>query len=82
MSEIIVHLFCFTAVLFEMFKPFLGEKCIQYANGSDGRARRHLYDQVLTHDAIKKYFLQFQEVLTWGSTDCVFSSPKPKFGSR
>ena len=55
-----------------MFKPFIGEKCIQYANGSDGRARRHLYDQVLTHDAIKKYFLQFQEVLTWGLTFCVF----------
>ena len=56
-----------------MFKPFIGEKCIQYANGSDGRARRHLYDQVLTHDSIKKYFLQFQEVLTWGSTFCVFA---------
>ena len=51
-----------SAVLFEMFMPLIGQKCIQYANGTDGRARRHLYDKVLTHDAVKRYFLQFQEV--------------------
>lgn len=56
------HVFDRPMVLFEEFIPLIGIKCIQYANGTEGRARRHLYDKVLTHDAVKRYFLQFQEV--------------------
>ncbi|XP_060554899.1 cytochrome P450 20A1-like [Ruditapes philippinarum] len=48
--------------LFEMFEPLIGAKCIQYANGEDGRARRNLYDKCLTHGAINKYFMTFQEI--------------------
>ncbi|KAL4222448.1 hypothetical protein ACF0H5_018487 [Mactra antiquata] len=48
--------------LYELFKPLIGAKCIQYANGTEGRARRQLYDKCLTHDAVKKYFLDFQEI--------------------
>lgn len=56
------HVFDRPPLLFQMFEPLIGKKCIQYANGEDGRARRHLYEKVLTHDAIKRYFLEFQNV--------------------
>ncbi|WAQ93639.1 CP20A-like protein [Mya arenaria] len=42
--------------------PLIGMKCIQYANGQEGRARRRHYDTVFTHEATKKYFLDFQEI--------------------
>ncbi|XP_053373354.1 cytochrome P450 20A1-like [Mercenaria mercenaria] len=48
--------------LFELFEPLIGAKCIQYANGEDGRARRNLYDKCLTHEATHKYFIIFQEI--------------------
>lgn len=48
--------------LFQLFEPLIGPKSIQYANGTDGRARRDLYDKCLTAGAIRKYFLTFQEI--------------------
>ncbi|KAL3872161.1 hypothetical protein ACJMK2_040108 [Sinanodonta woodiana] len=48
--------------LFNFFEPLDGPKCIQYANGSDGRNRRAIYDKALSHDAIRKYYQSFQEV--------------------
>ncbi|XP_052805884.1 cytochrome P450 20A1-like [Mya arenaria] len=47
---------------FRLFEPLIGMKCIQYANGQEGRARRRHYDTVFTHEATKKYFLDFQEI--------------------
>ncbi|KAK3588054.1 hypothetical protein CHS0354_012100 [Potamilus streckersoni] len=48
--------------LFKLFEPMIGPKCIQYANGSDGRSRRTLYDKALSHDANRNYYQSFQEV--------------------
>ncbi|XP_052251216.1 cytochrome P450 20A1-like [Dreissena polymorpha] len=48
--------------LFMMFEPVFSLKSIQFANGEDGRARRKHYDTVFTHEAMKRYFLDFQEV--------------------
>ena len=48
--------------VFQMFEPLIGTKCIQYANGAEGRARRKAYDKCLTADSIHKYFGLFQEV--------------------
>ncbi|KAL4227899.1 hypothetical protein ACF0H5_013340 [Mactra antiquata] len=59
--------------LFEMFKPFFGAKSITYANGDEWKSRRQMYDKCLTHNAVKKYYTDFQEIAnnivkTWEAT--------------
>ena len=54
--------FMLAAKVFDMFKPFLGEKCLQYSVGEDGDKRRCHYDKGLNHDAIKMYFPEIQQV--------------------
>ncbi|OWF40771.1 cytochrome P450 20A1-like [Mizuhopecten yessoensis] len=48
--------------LFKMFEPLIGPKSIQFANKSDGRARRHLYDTAFSHDNTKRYYQTYQDV--------------------
>lgn len=48
--------------VFDMFKPFLGEKSLQYSVGEDGDKRRCHYDKGLNHDSIKMYFPEIQQV--------------------
>ncbi|XP_014680332.1 PREDICTED: cytochrome P450 20A1-like, partial [Priapulus caudatus] len=50
------HVFDRPALLFKMFEPLVGSKCIQFANGEDGRHRRAVYDQYFTADAVATYF--------------------------
>ena len=54
--------FMLAAKVFDMFKPFLGEKSLQYSVGEDGDKRRCHYDKGLNHDAIKMYFPEIQQV--------------------
>ncbi|KAJ8313733.1 hypothetical protein KUTeg_008294 [Tegillarca granosa] len=48
--------------LFKLFEPFIGTASIQYANGKDGRNRRNHYDKPLSHESLKQYYNDFQEV--------------------
>ncbi|XP_062570148.1 cytochrome P450 20A1-like [Saccostrea cucullata] len=48
--------------LFELFKPLIGEKSIQYANKAEGRRRRKCYDSVLAHDYLHHYYPAIQEI--------------------
>ena len=56
------NFFTVTAALFEQFEPLIGIKSIQYANWSEGRARRNHYDQALNYEAVKNYYHQMQHV--------------------
>ncbi|XP_006818256.1 cytochrome P450 20A1-like, partial [Saccoglossus kowalevskii] len=49
------------AVLFENIKPLVGPDSITYANGEDGKRRRHDYDLSFSYDAIKNYYSRFYE---------------------
>ncbi|XP_033762755.1 cytochrome P450 20A1-like [Pecten maximus] len=48
--------------LFKMFEPLIGPKSLQFANKSDGRTRRHVYDGAFSHDTIKSYYQTYQDV--------------------
>ncbi|XP_048237190.1 cytochrome P450 20A1-like [Haliotis rufescens] len=48
--------------LFRLFEPLIGAKCIQYANGGDGRARRTAYDKSFSHEELKMYYPNLQKV--------------------
>lgn len=49
-------------LLFKMFEPLIGPKSIQYANKTDGRTRRSLYDGAFSHETIKSYYQVYQDV--------------------
>ena len=69
---------CVTDDLFLIFEPLITMDSIQYANGSDGRQRRKLYDQSYTHQAIIDYYDTFQQVLVTfiytSSLRCLYNS--------
>lgn len=48
--------------LFMLFEPLINHKCIQYANGAEGRKRRGLYDGYFSYDAIKSYYTCLQKL--------------------
>ncbi|XP_035826942.1 cytochrome P450 20A1-like [Aplysia californica] len=50
------------AELFLSFKVLSGSSSLQYANGSEGRRRRKAYDRPFSHENLKKYFPEFQEI--------------------
>ena len=56
--------FYFADDLFLLFEPLITMDSIQFANGTDGRKRRKLYDQSYTHQAIIEYYDCFQKVLS------------------
>ena len=47
---------------FLLFESLMTMDSIQFANGSDGRQRRKVYDQAYTHQAIQQYYEVFQKV--------------------
>ncbi len=49
--------------MFLLFEPLITMASIQYANDSDGRQRRKLYDQAYSHRAIRDYFDVFRKVV-------------------
>ncbi|XP_067649589.1 cytochrome P450 20A1-like [Haliotis asinina] len=48
--------------LFQLLEPLIGAKCIQYANGSDGRGRRAVFDKSFSHEELKIYYPCLQKV--------------------
>ena len=48
--------------LFLLFEPLITMDSIQYANGTDGRQRRKLFDQSYSHQSIVDYYSTFQRV--------------------
>ncbi|KAL5007031.1 hypothetical protein ScPMuIL_015837 [Solemya velum] len=56
------HVFDRPPELFSLFEPFIGSKSIQYANGSDGRARRQNYDKAFTKEQIRGYYSTLKEI--------------------
>ncbi|XP_005090890.1 cytochrome P450 20A1 [Aplysia californica] len=50
------------AELFKSFEGLLGSSSLMYANGSEGRRRRKTYDRMFSHESLKKYLSEFQEV--------------------
>ena len=46
-----------------MYEPLWGPKSLPYAVGDDGKRRRQHYDKAFDHDAVKKYFLEIQQVM-------------------
>jgi len=52
----------FPAELFQLFQSLIGPKSIQFANKCDGRRRRDCYGKVFSHEHIKAYYHQVQEV--------------------
>jgi hypothetical protein len=49
-------------LLFEAFSDLIGNKSIQYANGAEGRKRRHLIDEGFSHKAVAYYYDHFVKV--------------------
>ena len=56
-------MFPISAQLFKLFEPVIGNQCIQYANGADGKARRKRYDPFFSHRAICENIAVFQKVI-------------------
>ncbi|XP_035826890.1 cytochrome P450 20A1 [Aplysia californica] len=50
------------AALLGLFEPLLGSQAIVYANVSEARRRRKVYDRPFSHENLKKYFPEFQEI--------------------
>ncbi|KAJ8313732.1 hypothetical protein KUTeg_008293 [Tegillarca granosa] len=48
--------------LFKLFEPFYWGTSVMYANGKDGRHRRYQYDKPLSHESLKQYYSDFQEI--------------------
>nr|XP_006824107.1 PREDICTED: cytochrome P450 20A1-like [Saccoglossus kowalevskii] len=53
----LIHL----AEIFEFAKPLVGSTSIQFANGDEGKQRRHIYDKSFTHEAVENYYHIFQK---------------------
>ncbi|XP_033762753.1 cytochrome P450 20A1-like isoform X2 [Pecten maximus] len=45
-----------------MFEPLFGTKSLLFGNKTDGRTRRHVYDQAFSFNNIKSYYPIFQDV--------------------
>ena len=54
--------FLFLEPLFEAFSDLIGHKSIQFANGAEGRKRRHLMDEGFSHTAVAYYYDDFVKV--------------------
>ena len=62
MFDEIKALFDRPKLLFEAFSGLIGKKSIQYANGAEGRKRRHLIDEGFSHKAVAYYYDHFVKV--------------------
>lgn len=49
-------------LLFKMFEPFITKHSIQYANGEDGKSRRHDFDKTFDFKNLNIYYDRLQEV--------------------
>lgn len=57
-------------MIFQSFEKLIGKKSIQYANGDEGRKRKQLIDQGLTHLAVSYYYEHFLKVIVIGVMNC------------
>ncbi|KAG8229876.1 hypothetical protein J437_LFUL008267 [Ladona fulva] len=56
------HAFDRPALLFEHLKPLLGDDCILFSNGAEGRKRRSLYAQGFNEESCMSYALVFSKL--------------------
>ncbi|XP_071451147.1 cytochrome P450 20A1-like [Hetaerina americana] len=56
------HAFDRPAILLEHFKPLLGEDCILFSNGAEGRKRRNHYTQAFSEQLCMSYAVVFSKL--------------------
>ncbi|XP_006824105.1 cytochrome P450 20A1-like [Saccoglossus kowalevskii] len=57
----VIKLFDRPGEIFEFVNCLIGSKSIQFANGDEGKQRRHIHDKSFTHRAIENYYNSFQK---------------------